>query len=106
MVYEVRVFAETLAKFRVWKMAQLVEELEIEAGRRRGTRVARAPRARTRTALRRDPPARRTSARPPTLPLSSLYSFPQPIKNLSAGNQTLRSTDLTSLHTLIFKLTP
>ena len=64
MIQEVGVFAETLSEFRVGEEAQLLEELAIEAGRRRGTRASRAPRARGRTALRRDAPDPRTSAPP------------------------------------------
>lgn len=64
MVQEVRVFSETLAELRVWEVAQLLEELGIEARRRRGARPARAPRARARTALRRDAPEPRPSAPP------------------------------------------
>ncbi|CAD0196718.1 unnamed protein product [Chrysodeixis includens] len=64
VVQEVRVLSETLLKLRVWEVAQLLEELGIEARRRRGARPARAPRARARTALRRDAPEPRPSAPP------------------------------------------
>ncbi|VVC94386.1 unnamed protein product [Leptidea sinapis] len=62
VVQKVGIFPETLAKLRVGQTAQLVEELVIEAGRRRGTRPSRAPRARPRYTLGRDAPAPRTSA--------------------------------------------
>lgn len=79
VVQEVRVFSKTLAEFRVGEIAQLLEELGIEARRRRGTRAARAPRARARTALRRDAPEPRPSA-PPALrrrwfPYTDRHSF-------------------------------
>lgn len=64
VVDEVGVLAEALPQLRVGEVAQLLEELAIEAGRRRGARAARAPRARARTALRRDAPEPRPSAPP------------------------------------------
>lgn len=70
VVYVVGVLAETLPELRVGEEAQLLEELAIEARRRRGARAARAPRARSRAARRRDAPAPRTSAPPASRPHS------------------------------------
>lgn len=84
VVQEVGVLAEALLQLRVREIAQLLEELAIEAGRRRGARAARAPRARARTALRRDAPEPRPSAPPAshnrpllhTIALNILHSSP------------------------------
>lgn len=64
VVQEVWVLSETLAELRIGQVAQLLEELAIEARRRRGARPARAPRAWARTALRRDALDPRPSAPP------------------------------------------
>lgn len=69
VVEEVRVLAEALTQLGVGEEAQLLEELAIEARRRRG--AARAPRARP-TALRRDAPRLRPSACP--APLTAPYT--------------------------------